>query len=119
MPLNLIYELLQQLKPAIKSQRQVRPLLEQFWSDKIALVWTTAHVHRAANEQKTVLTEAEAWKILQTLDADYDQQYGLKWQDLADRIQESGLGRDIKTRELKCFVERDVVVVDGPDSQRS
>ena len=89
MPLNLIEELLLQLKPAIKSQRQVRPLLEQFWSDKIALLWTSEHVHRAANEQKTVLTEAQARKILHDLHAHYDRQYGLAWENLAEKIQDS------------------------------
>ena len=89
MSFNLIEELLLQLKPAIKSQRQVRPLLEQFWSDKIALLWTSEHVHRAANEQKTVLTEAQARKILHDLHAHYDRQYGLAWENLAEKIQDS------------------------------
>ena len=114
MPLNLIDELLQQLKPAIKSQRQVKPLLEQFWSDKIALLWTSDHVHRAANEQKTVLTEAQARMILHALHARYDRQYGLKWEDVAEKIKDSGLGRDIRKRELERFINEDVVVVDGP-----
>ena len=114
MPLNLIEELLLQLKPAIKSQRQVRPLLEQFWSDKIALLWTSEHVHRAANEQKTVLTEAQARKILHDLHAHYDRQYGLAWENVAEKIQESGLGRDIMKRELERFINEDVVVVDEP-----
>ena len=119
MSLNLIDELLQQLKPAIKSQRQVRPLLEQFWSDKIALLWTSAHVHRAANEQKTVLTEAQARKILHDLHAHYDRQYGLAWENLAEKIKDSGLGRDIRKKELERFINQDVVVVDGPGSRRS
>ena len=117
MPLNLIEELLLQLKPAIKSQRQVRPLLEQFWSDKIALLWTSAHVHRAANEQKTVLTEAQARQILHDLHAHYDRQYGLAWENLAEKIQDSGLGRDIRKQELERFINEDVVVVDGPGSR--
>ena len=114
MPVNLVEELLKQLKPAIKSQRQVRPLLEQFWSDKIALLWTTEHIHRAANEQKTVLTEADARKILHDLQAHYDRQYGLKWEDVAEQIKDSGLGRDITRQELTRFINQDVVVVDGP-----
>ena len=85
MSLNLIEELLLQLKPAIKSQRQVRPLLEQFWSDKIVLLWTSEHVHRAANERKTVLTEAQARQILHDLHAHYDRQYGLAWENVAEK----------------------------------
>ena len=114
MSLNLIDALLLQLKPANKSQRQVRPLLEQFWSDKIALLWTSNHVHRAANEQKTVLTEAQARKILNELHAHYDMQYGLAWENVAENIRDSGLGRDINKRELERFINQDVVVVDGP-----
>ena len=113
MPLNLIDELLLQLKPAIKSQRQVRPLLEQFWSDKIALLWTSNHVHRAANEQKTVLTEAQARQILHDLHAHYDQQYGLAWENVAEKIRDSGLGRDIRKKELERFINQNVVVVEA------
>lgn len=118
MSLNLIEELLLQLKPAIKSQRQVRPLLEQFWSDKIALLWTSAHVHRAANEQKTVLTEAQARKILHDLHAHYDRQYGLAWENVAEKIQDSGLERDIKKRELERFINQNVVVVEAREQVR-
>ncbi|NBR86211.1 MAG: hypothetical protein EBT61_11995 [Verrucomicrobia bacterium] len=62
----------------------------------------------------TVLTKADARKILHALHAHYDRQYGLKWEDVGEKIKDSGLGRDIIKIELKRFIEQDVVVVDGP-----
>lgn len=110
-PQQLINQQLQQLKPAIKSQRKARQLLEQYWSDKFPLLWTTQHVHRAANEQSTVLTETEALTLLQSLSQSYNPQYGLCWKNLTDAIQESGYGRDITKSELNRFVHQDLIAV--------
>ena len=51
--------------------------------------------------------------ILHDLHAHYDQQYGLAWENLAEKIRDSGLGRDIKKRELERFINQDVVVVEA------
>ena len=51
--------------------------------------------------------------ILHDLHAHYDQQYGLAWENLAEKIRDSGLGRDIKKRELERFITQDVVVVEA------
>jgi hypothetical protein len=110
-PQQLINQQLQQLKPAIKSQRKARQLLEEYWSDKIALLWITQHVHRAANEKETVLTEAEALEILQDLGQHHNYQYGLRWSDLTENIQQSGLGRDMTKAELSRFVHQDIITI--------
>ena len=111
---QLITELLAHLRPALKSVAKAEQLLTEYWADKIALLWTTQDVHRAANEAKTVLTETEARIILRNLRASYHPQYGLEWQDVSEAIQESGLGRDINKRELHRFIHRDVLVIDPP-----
>lgn len=111
---QLITELLEKLRPALKSVAKAEHLLTEYWADKIALLWTTKDVHRAANEAKTVLTEEQARTILHGLLASYQPQYGLKWETLTDHIQHSGLGRDISKRELHRFIHRDVLAIDPP-----
>jgi replication initiation and membrane attachment protein DnaB len=116
---QLIAALLQQLRPALRSVAKAEHLLNDYWADKIALLWTTKEVHRAANESKTVLTEQQARTILRDLLASYHQQYGLEWQDVIEAVKQSGLGRDIKERELHRFIHHDVLAVDPPTKKES
>ena len=111
---QLIAELLQHLRPALRSVTKAEQLLAGYWADRIALVWTTKDIHRAANESKTVLTEQQARTILHNLHQQHNPQYGLRWSDLIEAIQQSGLGRDIRNRELHRFVHRDVLNIDPP-----
>ena len=111
---QLITELLEALRPALRSVSRAEQLIADYWADKIALLWTTKDVHRAANEAKTVLTEEQARTILRSLHDNYHAQYGLEWQDVSEAIRESGLGRDINKQELHRFIHRDVLVIDPP-----
>ena len=111
---QLITELLAQLRPALKSSAKAEQLLTEYWADKIALLWTTKEVHRAANEAKTVLTEQQARTILRNLLAIYHPQYGIEWRDVSEAVEQSGLGRDITKRELHRFIHRDVLAIDPP-----
>ena len=111
---QLITELLAQLRPALNSVSRAEQLLTEYWADKIALLWSTKDVHRAANEAKTVLTEQQARTVLRNLHDNYHAQYGLEWRDVSEAVQESGLGRDINKRELHRFIHRDVLVIDPP-----
>lgn len=116
---QLITELLIILRPALKSVAKAEALLTNYWADKIALLWTTQEVHRAANETKTVLTEAQAREILTDLHDNYHAQYGLDWHDVAEAVQQSGLGRDIRQRELHRFIHRDVLAIDPSTEKES
>jgi len=111
---KLITELLRKLAPALKSVSRADALLMDYFDDQIALIWTTADVHRAANENKTVLTEAQARELLRQLHQQHNKQHGLKWEDVVEAIQQCGLGRDIQRRELKRFIHQDVLTVDAP-----
>ncbi|HEY6169294.1 MAG TPA: hypothetical protein VI454_14730 [Verrucomicrobiae bacterium] len=111
---DLIDELLAVLKPAIKSRRSARQALEKYWADKIALVWTTVDVHRAANEKETVLSETEARELLIELHTHYNPQYGIQWRDLSELILNSGKGRDMKKQELHRFLHRNVLAIEPP-----
>jgi len=103
--------LLHALQPALKSQKRAKELLELFWQDKAAIIWTTTHVHRAANENKTVLTEVDAQSILQRFCHSHDRQYGLDWSDLVEAIQDSGLGRSIRAKETRRLL-RNILTID-------
>ena len=116
---QLITELLAQLRPALKSTAKAEHLLNDYWADKIALLWSTKDVHRAANESKTVLTEQQARTVLRSLHDNYHAQYGLEWRDVIEAIQQSGLGRDIRKKELHRFIHRDVLAVDPPTKKES
>jgi len=114
----LVTELLEHLRPSLRSVSKARQLLTDYWADRIALLWTTQDVHRAANETKTVLTEPQARTILRTLHDDYRPQYGLEWADVTKAIEESGLGRDITARELNRLIQRDRLTVDPPPKRK-
>ena len=111
---NLITKLLDRLRPVLKSRRKAKLLLDAYWADRITLIWTTQDVHRAANEKRLVLTEAEARELLRALHLHHNPQYGLRWSDLAEHIQQSAQGRDIRKRELHRFLQHDVLSIAPP-----
>jgi len=111
----LIDELLKVLKPAIKSRSKAEQGLKKYWADKIALIWTTQQVHRAANEKEIVLTETEARELLNELLENYNPQYGLEWSDVSERVMESGKGRDITKRELHRFIHKGIIAIAHPE----
>jgi hypothetical protein len=105
--------LLQLLRPALKNRRKAEELWRKFWLDRATIVWTTTQVHRAANENKTVLTEHDAQTILHDFISNHHYQYGLSWSDLVTAIQDSGLGRDIRPAENRDLVLRNILTVDA------
>jgi hypothetical protein len=115
---HVIEEMLDALTPALRSRKKAQALLQQYWSDKVSLVWTTQDVHRAANERNTVLTEEEAKTALTDLHRHHDKQLGLRWKDLIEWIEESGLGRDITRSELSRFIHHDIITVQKPAKQK-
>ena len=108
---HIIIEMLDALTPALKSRKKAEVILQRYWSDKVAIIWTTQDVHRAANERETVLTEAEAQTALTDLHRHHDKQLGLRWKDIVEWIEESGLGRDTTRQELSRFVHHDILAI--------
>ena len=107
-----ITEIIEVLRPVLKSIRRAELRLESYWADRIALIWSTEDVHRAANENETVLNELQARELLHDLHQHHNAQYGLRWEDLAESIEQSGLGRDMRKRELHRFVHHNVLAID-------
>ena len=53
--------------------------LEEYWSDRIAVVWTTEDVHRQFNARGLVMTDDLAAYILGDLLDDHDANHGINW----------------------------------------
>jgi hypothetical protein len=100
------------LKPALKNSVKAKHILDQFWSDKMALVWDVQDVHTAANEREVALTNKQAIKVLRELHHYHNRQYGIKWEDLTAYIEEHVLGRKLTKAEVKRFVEKNMLTID-------
>jgi hypothetical protein len=110
---NEIAGMLKALKPALRSHRKAEKILEEYWRDRQAIIWTVEQVHRAANERERVLTNAEARELLHEFIRHHNPQYGLKWGDLLEIIDQSVLGRRMTKKELKAFVDLDVLATES------
>ena len=95
----------------MKGPNQGEQILDRFWRDKIALVWDVQDVHTAANEREVALTNQEAIKVLQELHHYHNKQTGLQWKDVTCYIEEYALGRKLTRRELKRFVEKNLLTI--------
>jgi hypothetical protein len=118
MEAHTLIEMLDALTPVLKSRKRAEQILEKYWSDKVALIWTIQDVHRAANEWEIALTNKEALEILKELHQHHNHQYGLKWSDLSDCIKETGFGRDLSEREIQRFVEKDIIAINKPGRRK-
>ncbi|WCJ60704.1 hypothetical protein NXS98_06140 [Fontisphaera persica] len=107
----IIQSMLQSLKPVLKDKARAERLLECFWQDKIALVWDTEDVHRAANEIEVALTETEARELLHDLHEHHNPQYGLQWKDVTEQIRDDVLGRAMTKQEVNRFVKKDILTI--------
>ena len=107
-------EMVRALRPALKDPAKAQVILEQFWTDRKAVVWEINDVHRAANERDLVFTNDEARTIfVKFMDSynRYDRELGINWLRLMDIIDESCLGRKITPQELKRFLEKDIITI--------
>jgi hypothetical protein len=103
--------MVRRLGPVLKDKAKAQEILARYWRNKIALVWETDDVHKAANELEVALTEKEAIQVLQTLHEHHNAQYGLKWEDITTHIQDNVLGRKLTKREVKKFVQHDKLII--------
>ena len=106
-----IQAMVKALKPTLKNRERAKRILERFWGDKMALVWTVQDVYTAANEREVALTKWEAIKILQELHHHHNKQYGIKWEDVTAYIEEFVMGRKLTKAELKRFVEKNILTI--------
>jgi hypothetical protein len=110
---QLSEELFTVLRPGLKKKARAKKILERYWRNKIAIVWESEQVHRAANERGLALTDLEAGEVLKHLLDNHNPQSGVKWQDIYDLIEQKCLGRKLKKSELTHFINQDVVTVNS------
>jgi hypothetical protein len=108
----IIEAMVEALKPTLKNPTKAKQILDGFWRHTMALVWDVQDVHTAANEREVALTNREAIKVLQELHHSHNKQCGIKWEDVTCYIEEYALGRKLTKRELKRFVERNLLTID-------
>ena len=106
-----IDDMVRRLKPVLKNTEKAKVILQRYWRTRMALVWETEDVHRAANELEVALTEKEAIQVLETLHRQHNAQYGIKWEDLTTHIEDKVLGRKMTKREVARFVHRDILTI--------
>ena len=106
-----IKDMVRRLSPILKDESKAERILKNYWSNKMAVVWSIEDVHRAANEQEVALTRKEAIQVLQTLHDQHNAQYGIKWEDITNLIQDRVLGRKLTKAEINHFVDRDQITV--------
>lgn len=106
-----IEDMVRKLTPVLKDRAKAQKILTRYWRNKIAIVWETIDVHRAANEREVALTEKEAIQVLQTLHDQHNAQSGIKWEDITTHIEEHVLGRKLTRREVKQFVQHDKLII--------
>jgi hypothetical protein len=106
-----IENMVRRLGPVLKDKAKALNILTRFWRNKMALVWETAQVHRAANELELALTEKEAIQVLQTLHNQHNAQYGIRWEDITAHMEAHVLGRKLNKREVNQFVQHDKLII--------
>jgi len=79
---HIIEDMVRKLGPVLKDKAKAHKILTRYWQNKMALVWDTEDVHRAANEWDLALTEKEAIQVLQALHSQHNAQYGIRWEDI-------------------------------------
>jgi hypothetical protein len=99
------------LNRVLKNKTKAQRILESYWRNRMAIVWTIKVVHTAANERETALTDYQAREILQELHKHHNAQYGIKWEDLIALIEQSVAGRKLTKTELKRFVDQNIITV--------
>ena len=80
----IIQKQVEDLKEAgvIKDTEAARKVLDKYWKDKIAAVWTTEDVISRAEENGKMITEEQAVEVLQTVLHKFDATQGINWYTL-------------------------------------
>ena len=68
-------------------QKQVELILSQYWTDKVAVVWTTDDIHAVQDNfdedtETSSLSEEQAESILQKAFDKHDANVGITWESL-------------------------------------
>jgi hypothetical protein len=107
----IIEDMVRKLGPVLTDKAKAQKILIRYWRNKMALVWDTEDVHRAANELDLALTEKQAVQVLETLHNQHNAQYGIRWEDITTHIEDNALGRKLTKQEVDRFVKKDILTI--------
>lgn len=99
------------LRSQLGDPDRAKKILQRYWTDRIAFIWTIDQAHLAANERALALTMVEARIILKR----FHQRANLfdppNWFTLLEIIDSSGMGRKLTKAELDRFLKTNLAVV--------
>ena len=70
----------------LNAKEIIQKALEQYWSDKVAIIWSIDDVFSKADEMEIKLTDEEAEDILNELLDDHDCSRGITWDNIEETI---------------------------------
>ncbi len=112
MDTRYIHGMLLALRSQLRDPEMAGQILQHYWRDRVAFVWTVDQVHLAANERGLAVTPAEARRILDQFHKETNQFTPLNWFTLLDLIDEfSQIGRKLTKAELHRFSQTNLIVV--------
>lgn len=105
------------LRLQLHDPAKAKKILQRFWSDQIAFVWTIEQAHLAANERALALNKSQARFILKRLHQRSNLFDPPNWFTLLEIIDASGMGRKLMKAELDRFLKTNLAVVAKANQQ--
>jgi hypothetical protein len=99
------------LRPQLRDPEMAKQILQHYWRDRVAFVWTVEQVHLAANERGLAISREQARRILDQFHKETDRFTPLNWFRLLDLIDEADWGRKLTKSELNRFLQTNLIVV--------
>jgi hypothetical protein len=81
------------LKDNVSGSETIMRLFEDYWEDKIALVWTVDDVLDCADRIGIDITESHAKEVLDIVLHRHDANYGVSWDTFSEYIEDFGTRR--------------------------
>lgn len=82
-------------------EEQAVSSLREYWSDKIALVWTAEDVIEVGQNRDIKVTPGKATEILTDLFENHDPECGLSWDTIIDRVDDIEIEEVAKVNEAE------------------
>jgi hypothetical protein len=71
-----------------KTEKEAFEAIEEYWEDKIAIVWQIDDVQCIAKDMDIHIADDQAIEVLQTLQKNHDAEYGICWETIRYHVQD-------------------------------
>lgn len=112
-----IDRMIKALRSELRNPSKAKKILQRYWTDRIAFIWTIDQAHLAANERALALNKVEARTILKRFHQKANLFDPPNWFTLLDIIDSSGMGRKLTKAELNRFLKTNLAVVSKGSQQ--